>query len=353
MTAAPGTSTTSATRDTTDRALVAWSVARALLWQTLRAAYGIGRGGRRRSSRSGCGVRAPAGGRRGGDPRAHDPGRSGRLRPRGRVTRSRTTRRTSTCRRRSSCCSVPPGARVVRPRSAIRRPAAVLLPPGSARPDYAIARLGGLLAGLRPDERAACVLLFGAIFAATDPVSGLAADAPDLPRSLAISVLTAGLLGGVSAVIAAWTPRRAYATAAIIGAVRRPADRRVAERAARLPVASRGPHPGQPGDLLDGANSAIFGSIPDSPAVAAAGLPAWMYLAAAAIGIAASSCSSCGATCGSRYDLGRRLRHPRPRPLRRGPRRSRPSRPSRSTTSRAGTATSWPSTTSRSRSARA
>ena len=37
-----------------------------------------------------------------------------------------------------------------------------------------------------------------------------------MPRFLFQGLLTAGLLGGVASLVAAWTPRRAYATAGII-----------------------------------------------------------------------------------------------------------------------------------------
>ena len=37
-----------------------------------------------------------------------------------------------------------------------------------------------------------------------------------MPRYLAVTLLASALLGGVATVIAAWTPRRAYATATII-----------------------------------------------------------------------------------------------------------------------------------------
>ena len=156
------------------------------------------------------------------------------------------------------------------------------------RADYALARLGGLaLAVFALSIAPHIVLTIGAILAASDPLTGLANEAPDVPRALAISALDAGLLAGVAGVIAAWTPRRAYATAAIIGAFIVPpivvalSARLAAGDLARVLVLVT------PGDLLDGANAAIFGSIPDSPAVAAAGLPAWSYLAAAAIGISA------------------------------------------------------------------
>ena len=44
-----------------------------------------------------------------------------------------------------------------------------------------------------------------------------------------------------------------------------------------------------PGDILDGTNAAIFGSIPDSPIVASLDLPGWAYVAAAVVGIVAPS----------------------------------------------------------------
>ena len=40
-----------------------------------------------------------------------------------------------------------------------------------------------------------------------------------------------------------------------------------------------------PGDVIDGLNAAIYGTIPDSPAVAAADLPGVMFAGAALVGI--------------------------------------------------------------------
>ena len=51
-----------------------------------------------------------------------------------------------------------------------------------------------------------------------DPVTGLRDDLPQIPRYLAVSILASGVFAGVASVIAASTPRRAYATATIIGA---------------------------------------------------------------------------------------------------------------------------------------
>jgi ABC-2 type transport system permease protein len=60
------------------------------------------------------------------------------------------------------------------------------------------------------------VLFLGRVLVAPDPATGLADEIGNVPRFLLQGVLTAGLFGGLASLIAAWTPRRAYATAAII-----------------------------------------------------------------------------------------------------------------------------------------
>ena len=157
------------------------------------------------------------------------------------------------------------------------------------RIDYALARVGGLfLALFAITMLPQLVLTVGSVLAASDPVTGVVEEAADVPRYLLQSALTAGLLAGVASVIAAWTPRRAYATAAIIAVFIIPpiivtlvARLGVGDLAQLLVLAS-------PADILDGTNAAIFGSVPDSPAVAAINLPGWAYVAAALGGIGAS-----------------------------------------------------------------
>ena len=110
-----------------------------------------------------------------------------------------------------------PGTRAVRARPALRRPAALLL----AGPDPDRLRAGQ---GRRPDRRAASlvevspyvILFVGRVFVAPDPVDRAADEIGAVPRFLLQGVLVAGLLGGIAGLIAAYTPRRAYATAAII-----------------------------------------------------------------------------------------------------------------------------------------
>src|SRR5262249_46296488 len=85
------------------------------------------------------------------------------------------------------------------------------------RADYAVARVGGLCTALLIVDPTPQVILFrGRVLVAKDPVAGLQAELPNVPLFTAQALLTALLLGGLSSFIAAWTPRRAYATAAII-----------------------------------------------------------------------------------------------------------------------------------------
>jgi ABC-2 type transport system permease protein len=157
------------------------------------------------------------------------------------------------------------------------------------RTDYALARTGGLfLAVFAMSLAPQVVLTLGGILAATDPATGFADELADIPRYLAVTALAAGLLSGVAAVIAAWTPRRAYATATIIAIFIVPpiivaivANRALGDLARILILIS-------PGDVIDGLNAAIFGTFAESPAVLAANLPGWAYVVATIVGIVAS-----------------------------------------------------------------
>ena len=157
------------------------------------------------------------------------------------------------------------------------------------RTDYALAKLGGLIASLLAVALAPYIILFvGRVLVAPDPVAGLSEEIDAVPRFLLQTLLVAGLLGGLAGLIAAFTPRRAYATAAIIAVFIIPPiivaiiGSQSSEDFARIVVFL------SPGDILDGTNAAIFGSIPDSPVVASLNLPGWTYLVAAAVGIVGS-----------------------------------------------------------------
>jgi hypothetical protein len=121
------------------------------------------------------------------------------------------------------------------------------------------------------------------VLVAPDPVTGLGDEIGSVPRFLLQGLLVAGLLGGLASLIAAWTPRRAYATAGIIALFVIPpivvglVGNEASQDLARLLVLF------SPGDILDGSKRR-FGSIPDSATVAV-GPASWAFLAAAATGI--------------------------------------------------------------------
>jgi ABC-2 type transport system permease protein len=157
------------------------------------------------------------------------------------------------------------------------------------RTDYAIAKLGGLIVALLVVELAPYVILFGGrVFVAVDLATGFGAEIGVVPRFLAQGLLVAGLLGGLSGLIAAWMPRRAFATAAIIALSIIPPiiialiGSLTSQDLARIAILF------SPGDVLDGTNATIFGSTLDNPIVAAIDLPGWVYLAAAAVGVVGS-----------------------------------------------------------------
>jgi ABC-2 type transport system permease protein len=152
------------------------------------------------------------------------------------------------------------------------------------RVDYTLARAGGLfLAIFVISIVPQLILTVGAILAAPDPIAGLQKDLPDVPRYVLVALLASALLGGVSTVIAAWTPRRAYATAAIIAVFIIPpiivalmAELAVGDAARVLVLAS-------PSDIVDGVNAAVFDTVSPNLTIVAADLPGWAYIVAAVV----------------------------------------------------------------------
>jgi ABC-2 type transport system permease protein len=153
------------------------------------------------------------------------------------------------------------------------------------RVDYALAKAGGLVAGLLVlTLLPQLILLVGRILAAPDPATGAGKELPNLPPILIQGVLAAGLLGAVAMVIAAFTPRRAYATAAIIAVFIIPPviaaliQRLGAGDVARFLVFLR------PGDVLDGSNAFLFDTLAEGRAVRSSDLPPIAYPLAALLG---------------------------------------------------------------------
>jgi ABC-2 type transport system permease protein len=158
------------------------------------------------------------------------------------------------------------------------------------RIDYALARTGGLfLAILIVTLVPQLLLSVATILAAPDPVTGLTKDLPQIPRYLAVSLLESGVYCGVGAMVAAYTPRRAYSVAAIIALFIVPpivvgifTAMSVADTARILQLMS-------PGDVVDGVNSATFGAIDiGNGTVFVAALPGWVYVATAGVYVVGS-----------------------------------------------------------------
>ena len=147
-----------------------------------------------------------------------------------------------------------------------------------ARSDYALAKLGALAAALFILALAPLlVILFASIFAASDVVAAFGDQLQNLPQIIGSPAIHAVPLAALGLAIAAFTPRRAYATGAIIavylvtgaaGGILSEAGRgRLSQVAPLL----------NPWVLLDGTRDWLVGNtIPDSP-VPRADLDLWVF----------------------------------------------------------------------------
>lgn len=147
-----------------------------------------------------------------------------------------------------------------------------------ARSDYALAKLGALAAALFILALAPLlVILFASIFAATDVVAAVGDQLQNVPKIIGSPAIHAVPLAALGLAIAAFTPRRAYATGAIIavylvtGAVGS-----ILSQAGRGRLSQVAPLI-NPWVLLDGTREWLVGNtIPDSP-VHAANLDPWVF----------------------------------------------------------------------------
>jgi ABC-2 type transport system permease protein len=156
-----------------------------------------------------------------------------------------------------------------------------------SRSDYALARLLGLLMALLVMVLSPQIILFvGRVLVADDLGTGVGEELTAVPAALAVAFIIAGVVGAISAAIAALTPRRAYATVAIVAMFLIP------NVFAALLVALETGIIGQlatllsPADVLDGVNAFLFDTRPDNDTVREAGLDYWVYLVAAAAWVA-------------------------------------------------------------------
>jgi ABC-2 type transport system permease protein len=156
------------------------------------------------------------------------------------------------------------------------------------RTDYAFARLAGfalalLLLLLFPQA----VLFFGRGLLSTDIGKAFGNDLPMIPAIIGQALLTAGLLGGLSMAVSAFTPRRAYATAGIIALFILPGI--VAGIIIQLGSSAIGNWLVllSQSTVLSGTNAVLFGTpLPDD--LFFFDLPTWTFLASALAGIVVS-----------------------------------------------------------------
>jgi ABC-2 type transport system permease protein len=149
------------------------------------------------------------------------------------------------------------------------------------RSDYALARVAGfgiglLLLLLLP----VTILLIGRVLLSTDVGAALAEDLPLLPAVVAQALVITGLFGSLAMVVAAFTPRRAYATAGIIALFVIPgviASAVITQGSGALGVALVLL---SPGTILDGTSALFFGKgLPED--LFFFDLPTWTFLASA------------------------------------------------------------------------
>lgn len=158
------------------------------------------------------------------------------------------------------------------------------------REDYALARIAGFVVAVFLLYLLPHVLLFlGRVLLATDLLKGVRDDLPEMAAVVVQAALTAGLLGGISMAIAAFTPRRAYAVAGIIAAFIIPSI--VAGIVIGLGARDIGPWLTllSPTSVLEGTNMFLFDTPHENELgilLAAIPYPAWFV--AAAVGIAGS-----------------------------------------------------------------
>jgi ABC-2 type transport system permease protein len=148
------------------------------------------------------------------------------------------------------------------------------------REDYALGKLAALgLAMLLLVLFPQSLIFAGRVLLAADIPAAIAEDLPVVPPILAQALLTSGLLASLGLAIAAFTPRRAFATAAIFAAVVVPLV-----AVAAIDELTGGDLAGiaslfSPADILEGANDFVYGHRRAGPT--GADMPSVAYVAAA------------------------------------------------------------------------
>jgi ABC-2 type transport system permease protein len=152
------------------------------------------------------------------------------------------------------------------------------------REDYAVARLAGVVAAILVFVLLPQTIIFlGLVLSAPDVAAEFGEELAFVPPILAQGALISVLLGSVSAAIASFTPRRLYATTAIIVVLA--VVPVVGGILVRLdaPALARFVALASPMDILEATNAILFDTSSGSDVIVQAGLPDLAYFAAAAL----------------------------------------------------------------------
>jgi len=154
------------------------------------------------------------------------------------------------------------------------------------RTDYAIAKSIAFTAAILVVVLVPQAIIFvGLVLSDADVIAALEENLQSVPPIVAEGLAIALLLGSIGLAIAAYTSRRAYATAAIIAAFVVPqVVAAIVSQAARGEL-SRYVVLASPIDVLEGLNTFLFGTTPTNRPVIRAHLPGELYLLVAAIAI--------------------------------------------------------------------
>jgi ABC-2 type transport system permease protein len=156
------------------------------------------------------------------------------------------------------------------------------------RTDYTLARILGFVAALLILYLLPQLVLFlGRVLLATDVVDAFQRDLPSVPPVLAEGLLVALLYGGLSMVVSAYAPRRAYAVAAIIALFTIPGV--ITDVVTGLGSSTVGDLLSliSPGFVLERTNAWLFG-VEGNASVFFVELPEIAYFAAVLVGVVAS-----------------------------------------------------------------
>ncbi len=152
------------------------------------------------------------------------------------------------------------------------------------RTDYAVSKAAArvsavLVVVLTPQA----IIFLGLTLAGRDVLASLRENLSSLPPVLVVGFFVALLLASIGLAIAAFTPRRAYATAGIIAAFVIPQVIAAIVSEEASGALSRYVLLISPVDLLDGLNAYVFGRLPSSLTVVRADLPGELYVVVAVL----------------------------------------------------------------------